>query len=281
MTLAIRTLSRSELDFCLDLAAAEGWNPGVYDAAPFFAADPGGFLVAELDGERIGCISAVRYDTFGFIGFFIVRPEWRGKGYGMALFDAALQHLDGVPIGLDGVVAQQERYERSGFAYAYANVRYKAERREPRDRFASALALERLRVLDDESSAYDRRAFGASRPAFLQAWVAQPDVVALSARSLNTGEIVGYGVGRECREGTKIGPLFTSRLDVAAILYDTIEGRTRPPWFLDVPRPNVAAMGFAEERGMTAIFETARMWRGTPPALDLDGIFGVTSFELG
>lgn len=281
MPLEIRPLARDELSFCLDLAAAEGWNPGVYDAAPFFAADSHGFLVAELDGECIGCISAVRYENFGFIGFFIVRPEWRGKGVGAALFEAALAQLADVPIGLDGVPAQQARYMRSGFAYAYANIRFRADALERRHVYASAVSLERLRVLDDEILAYDRVCFGALRPKFLQTWVAQPDVVAILARSLEGGEILGYGVARECRMGTKIGPLFAQRLDVTSILYETIARPTKPPWFLDVPAPNVAAVGFANMLGMTPVFETARMWRGTAPQLDLASIFGVTSFELG
>src|SRR5579872_4082492 len=154
MTLSIRTLGRDELTFCLDLAAAEGWNPGIYDAAPFYAADENGFLAGEVDGEKIGCISAVRYDTFGFIGFFIVRKEWRGQGHGAALFDAALRRLRDVPIGLDAVESQQDRYAKAGFAYAYANVRYRADTREERDRFESGVILERLRVLDDDALAY-------------------------------------------------------------------------------------------------------------------------------
>ena len=237
--------------------------------------------MTELDGEKIGCISAVRYGTFGFIGFFIVRPQWRGKGYGRALWERVLRHLGDIPIGLDGVPAQQENYKLSGFRYAYANVRYQCDVREPRDRFSSAIELAPLRVADDELFAYDRACFGAERRAFLQPWIVQPDVVALTARSLHGGELIGYGVGRVCREGTKIGPLFASRLDVAAILFDTIAGRTRSPWFLDVPAPNVAAVGFADERRMKPVFETARMWRGPAPQIDLEKVYGVTSFELG
>ena len=115
----------------------------------------------------------------------------------------------------------------------------------------------------------------------LQAWVAQPDVVALSARSLETGEMLGYGVGRECRDGTKIGPLFASRIDIAALLFDTIAMRTRSPWFLNVPERNATALGLADERGMQREFECARMWRGTPPPIDLSKIYGLTSWELG
>lgn len=35
----VRTMRREELAFAVDLAAREGWNPGVHDAECFFAAD--------------------------------------------------------------------------------------------------------------------------------------------------------------------------------------------------------------------------------------------------
>ena len=281
MPLTIRTLGRDEIGVCLNLAASEGWNPGLYDATPFYAADNEGFFAADVDGETIGCISAVRYETFGFIGLFIVREEHRRRGYGAALWDYAMHHLHDLPVGLDGVLAQEARYEKAGLQQHFLSIRYRYDAREPRDRFASKIALERVRVLDDEIEDYDLPCFGSKRPAFLQSWVAQPDVVALSARSLESGEIVGYGVGRECRDGTKIGPLFASRLDVAAILFDTITQRTRSPWYLNIPEPNAAALGLADERNMTREFACARMWRGTPPKIDLSKIYGITSWELG
>ena len=200
----IRALGRDEFGFCFELAKGEGWNSGRYDAAPFFAADPEGFLVAHDDeGTKLGCISAVRYETFGFIGLFIVRPEFRGKGIGSELFAAALRHLDGLPVGLDAVATEEERYARRGFARAYTTLRFTNSEREGRDRFASGIAIEKLRVLDDDVVAYDRECFGSTRAAFLQAWVAQPDVVALLARSMSTRQILGYGVGREARAAAR------------------------------------------------------------------------------
>jgi len=41
----IRTMTRQELYVAIEWAAAEGWNPGLYDADCFYAADQGGFLV--------------------------------------------------------------------------------------------------------------------------------------------------------------------------------------------------------------------------------------------
>ena len=44
MTLDIRPMSESDLATAIGWAAAEGWNPGLADAGPFRAEDPGGFL---------------------------------------------------------------------------------------------------------------------------------------------------------------------------------------------------------------------------------------------
>lgn len=63
--------------------------------------------MGEREGEAIASISAVRYgETFGFVGFCIVEPEYWGQGYGFQLWQAALASLQGRTVGLDGVVAQ-------------------------------------------------------------------------------------------------------------------------------------------------------------------------------
>jgi ribosomal protein S18 acetylase RimI-like enzyme len=102
-------MTEADLALALEWAAAEGWNPGLHDARSFYAADPQGFLLGELDGAPAGSVSAVRYGAdFGFLGLYIVRPEFRGRGFGVKLWRAALDHLGDRIVGLDGVVAQQE-----------------------------------------------------------------------------------------------------------------------------------------------------------------------------
>jgi Acetyltransferase (GNAT) family len=88
-----------------DWAAEEGWNPGNTDMQAFFAADPGAFLIGRLDGEPVASISVVKYGAgFGFLGFYIVRPLLRGKGYGLQIWRAGMARLEGRNVGLDGVV---------------------------------------------------------------------------------------------------------------------------------------------------------------------------------
>ncbi|UWX58519.1 GNAT family N-acetyltransferase [Chlorobaculum sp. MV4-Y] len=112
----IRTMTRLEIDLAADWAAAESWNPGLEDAECFYHADPKGFLVGSMNDEPVSCISVVRYGkSFGFLGFYIVKPEYCGLGLGLKIWKAGLQRLDGRLVGLDGVVAQQENYR---------NIRY-------------------------------------------------------------------------------------------------------------------------------------------------------------
>lgn len=281
----IRPMMRAELDLALDWAAAEGWNPGLFDADAFYAADPEGFLIARLDGEPVAVISAVRYaETFGFLGFYIVRPECRGQGHGWRIWQAAMARLSGRNIGLDGVIAQQGNYQRCGFRLAYRNVRYQGA--------GAAMGCDTIPAADmrlvpltslpfEQVAAYDRSMFPAERDAFLRRWIAPPQGVALGL--LRDARLAGYGVLRDCRNGHKIGPLFADTPALAEILFNALRSRSAhgAPVFLDVPECNPAAVALAEQSGMQMVFETARMYTGPAPDAATDRTYGVTSFELG
>jgi hypothetical protein len=59
-----------------------------------------------LEGEPVASLSAVAYDAgFGFMGFYIVKPEQRGLGFGLEIWKAAIDYLGVRNIGLDGVLA--------------------------------------------------------------------------------------------------------------------------------------------------------------------------------
>src|SRR5215813_948803 len=86
-TLRIRNLRPDEIPLAVDWAAAEGWNPGVADAACFATVDPQGFFLGEIDGEPAATISCVNYDDrFAFLGFYIVRADLRGRGHGLRIW---------------------------------------------------------------------------------------------------------------------------------------------------------------------------------------------------
>ena len=273
----VRRMTAADLELALDWAAAEGWNPGLHDAHCFYAADPDGFFLGELDGVPVGSISAVRYGPgFGFLGLYIVKPERRGQGFGLALWRTALDRLADCVAGLDGVVAQQENYRKSGFELAFRTIR---QRREGGGEAPAGLTDLRA-IPAQEIARYDGRAFPAPRRAFLEAWIGQPQAVALGAK--DGTRLKGYGVLRPCREGFKIGPLFADDERTAdRLLAALMAGAPGAPVFLDTPEANPAAVALAARFGMTSVFETARMYRNGAPEMRLDRCFGLTTFELG
>ncbi len=272
-------MRREELAFAIDLAAREGWNPGLHDAKCFFYADAGGFLIGELGDEPVGCISAVSYaGRYGFVGLYIVRPEFRGQGLGLRLWDAALDRLRGHNIGLDGVVAQQGNYAKSGFRLAYRSVRHggraEAAALHSSIRPAAEAAFEAIAALD-------RQIFPERRDAFLRHWLTQPTAGAYIAE--DAGRLTGYVVVRPSREGWKIGPLAADGPVIARRLYDAAASHMPggEAIFVDLPEANPGASTFLAGLNLSPVFETARMYTGPDPSIDLSKLFGVTTFELG
>lgn len=273
--LEFRTAERDELETMLSWAKSEGWNPGADDADLFFAADPGGFHVATLDERVIGTMSLVRYgNENGFLGLFIVQPDFRGRGYGRALWDSVLatQSLDS--IGLDGVVAQQANYAESGFVFSHRNLRFVVEglpfETEPQEE--EPVSRE---ILDALKASYP-----VPRNGFNKLWWAHPRHVRAVKR--RDGRVAGLGVARRCAAGWKIGPLIAQdELSADHVFRRLAAAAQGQQVVLDVPEPNAAAIRLAERYGMKVVFETARMVRGTFPPHDLARLYGVTTLELG
>jgi GNAT superfamily N-acetyltransferase len=279
--LRIQPMTRAELDLGIEWAAQESWNPGLHDADTFHAADPEGFLLARLGGEPVGMVSAVHYGAgFGFLGFYLVRPPFRGQGHGIALWRAAMQRFGSRVIGLDGVVAQQDNYRQSGFAFAWNNVRYEgAARARAGSVVSSVVPLNELplqAVLD-----YDAAFFADDRRTFTRHWVAQRGSTALAVQ--RGGRIAGYGVIRPARSGHKIGPLFADDAEAAEQLYQALVSQVPAGATvqIDIPARNPLALALVRAQGLSPVFETARMYVGPVPALPMQRMFGVTSFELG
>lgn len=277
----IRSMSRQEVDLAVEWSVAEGWNPGLYEADAFHTADPDGFLIGLLDDEPVACISAVRYgQSYGFIGLHIVRPDQRGQGIGRQIWDAALQHLEGRIIGLNGMAAQQQHYLDHGFQLAWHNVRYRGLSGGLLDGNAPTIDLS---ILDfAQISAFDREFFPDDRTRFLQPWLQQAGGHALGILD-GHGELCGYGMARHCRNGFRIGPLYARTAEQASQLLNNLKARLPEgaPLFIDVPDCNSQALELVQSQCMQAEFETARMYNGPTPRINLQQTYGITSFELG
>jgi GNAT superfamily N-acetyltransferase len=279
--LVLRAMQPHEAQWAVQLAADEGWNPGLNDTGPFYQSDPAGFIIALLKGRPIGCISAVSYaGKFGFLGFYIVLPEYRGRGYGHLIWQAALEHLKGQVTGLDGVVEQLSTYAKIGFHLAYKSSRNEGN--------SSAMPAPDTRWIIDLNdlpfetvNQFDSPLFPADRRVFLRQWLKMPQSYALGCQE--SGKLKGYTVIRRCQKGWKVGPLLADSPAIAEkLLLNAVSKIDRDtPFFLDVVEPNQAAQNLVKKYKLQTVFVTGRMYNGPDPVIDLQRIFGVTSFELG
>jgi hypothetical protein len=276
----VRTMTRQDLDIAVQWAADEGWNPGLYDADCFYQTDPHGFFMGFLDNQPIACISAVSYGpTFGFIGFYIVKKEFRNQGYGIQVWNQAIKYLNTQNIGLDGVVDQQENYKKSGFKLAYNNARYQFNSRKCTLNDSSIKSVNLISF--DQLNKYDNQFFPVDRKNFLSSWIKQPESVSLV--SVSNNQIQGYGMIRKCRTGYKIGPLFADNFSVADNLFQSLVSSISEnnPVFLDIPEVNQEAVKLVTQHKMEKVFATARMYTKEFPKLPINRTYGVTTYEVG
>lgn len=274
----VRTLAPEEVGLLVRWAEREGWNPSPDDADAFRAADPEGFLGCFVDGDMVAGISAVAYGkTFGFIGLYIVRPDMRGKGYGLKVWQAAMARLEGRTIGLDGVPAQQANYERGGFQKAYTTTRWSGR---------AASEHQPLIPVDigtgsdlDDILSVDRLCFPGPRRAFLEGWI-KPPRLCFTVRA--AGRLTGYAVMRRCMTGFKVGPVFAAD-DATAIslLIRCSQSAESEMLHLDVPDSQAGLTAKLSSMGFQRGFETARMYHGKAPSIAMDQVFAVTTLELG
>ena len=198
-----------------NLMVKEGWRPGLKDAECFMAWDPTGAFVGELNGKPIGCRTMAKYgDSFAFGGSYIVSKEFRGKGYGEKIWDAATASArPSRSIGLAAKKKMEKKYQSKGCRSLFYGARFDIHLPTALTRFSetSARSPVNIKHIEDvnlqELFKYDTKVFGFKCHAFLSKWLG---VTGSHVRVAINGEgsIVGYTVART-------SPMFSSTFNVS------------------------------------------------------------------
>lgn len=281
--LQFQRLDLAGLKILVKWAEKEGWNPGPHDADAYWATDPGGFYGYHSRGELIAGGSIISYGReFGFMGFFIVNPKYRSCGIGRKLWyqrrDTLISRLkEGAPIGLDGVVGMQVFYQKGGFKIAFRDVRYK----KIGTKFKLDKNISQINDNDTESILeYDKHCFGYLRPQFMQAWLKLPDNKTF--KYIAHEKLKGFAIIRKATIGYKVCPLFADNEKIAEELYKAcLNSVIGEQLFIDIPLKNQGSINLIKKYHASYVFECARMYFGKAPEIEIDKIFGITTFELG
>ncbi len=261
-------------------AQAERWDLGKDDARHFFAVDPQGFFLGDIEQQAVAAISVANFDShYAHLGHYLVDPAWRGKGLGLQLWQAATEHAGERCIGLDGMPEQVKNYQRSGFVTHYRTLRISGQPQR-RPEFETAHLPVDARTLA-RLIEWDRTIVGYSRSHLLSNWFSGPGrwgFCSQDERGING--MIGI---RQSDAGYRIGPLHAANSTVmtgllgAALSVIPQTGCV----MLDVPDFAEDMVQLCEDLGLQVLFHTYRMYRGTPPESDPGQIKALASLELG
>ena len=278
--------------------AAGGLRPGALDHVSFFAADETGHFVGELDGRPISCMSVVKHaQNFAYLGNYIVDEPYRGRGYGLRTWKAAMASInDGFNYGGNAVIEKVSMYETIGVKSYWCEQRF--------DIVTSAVAYKSLKLpeavtihppsekLFPTILEYDTHVHVFPRHSFLKEWIFASNCYTSVALD-NDGIVVGYGVVRTIlgeEEGWRSGPVFANSSHIAHCLYRDLCQKVstenpRAVVAVDVPYGKQFSQDTVElVRTMAAkpSFKCVRMYKnGIPQGMQLHKVFAITALECG
>ena len=288
----IRSIQPRDIPFVVDLARNEGFAPGIGDVGIYANTDRQGVWIFCLGPNLIGCIAGIKYNLdYGFIGLNVVDQAYRGKGYGVQLWESALDHLNDVQcIGLEAAPALVSRYKQWGFQEDSITTRWQLLNLPPGhsckmlDSYHGLNVVSSLNVSVDAIQKYDILHEASPRPHFLSQWLNHPAGDVFSAVDV-TGNCHGYLRIRPCLlpigEGWRIGPLLAQDQQVALLLINSVLSNHYGVILIDSPGYNQSATALLRNYGFKELSSTTRMYRGEIANLHDTDVFGLACLELG
>ncbi len=259
----------------------EEWNTCADDCEAFFALDPNAFFVGEINGEPVSFISAIKYNTLSFLGLYYVEPKFRGMNLGRTIWNKAWERVSDQTISLDGVETMVDKYETMGFKkfYPFSGYRFGTSQ------FANLTPCSKIEtpINMQEVIAYDKKIFGQDRTALLTVWC-KTNAVSFIVKD-EEGEICGLSWLRKACEGYRISLYansYQTALDLIIANCKTLQDTTID---IDLPHQNPGAMELLKNFKMEWVDNVTRMMRphngDAIPALQIDQIYGISSWEIG
>jgi ribosomal-protein-alanine N-acetyltransferase len=290
--LIIRPAQVSDIPAIVCWARSEEFAPGFGDVDIYRNTDKQGIWVGWIGESPVGCIAGIKYnDIYGFIGLYIVKPEYRGLGYGHQLWEHALLHLQGVKcVGLEAASHLITNYAEWGFQASSQTIRWQLFNPDEENRAQAALnqqdftAVTGSEIPLEAIKKYDSEREFTARPHFLSQWLEHQSgkVIALIDKYNNCH---GFARIRPCLlpagEGWRIGPILADSPILAEVLILNLLVEHKGVILIDSPQPNSSAQSLLSSLGFREISATTRMYKGSHKAALTKDVYGLACLELG
>jgi len=254
----IRPLTADQLDGALALSTLMGWNQRLEDWRLLIELAPSGSFVARDHDRVIGTAIGIDYVHCGWIAMMLVAPEYRGRGLGARLLEAAMAAIPTrLPIRLDATPLGRPLYERHGFLLETPLTRYVRPAGIPAPTLANDVVP--LTPADlQEVAGIDAAIFGGIRSRLLERIHAVGPGYAWRAG----GTPIQYCLGRTGRLFDQVGPVAAANPETAvALVAAALHNAGGKPVVVDAYDDQVAFVAWLQSAGFEAQRPLYRMRR--------------------
>lgn len=283
---SIRPFKHEDIDFAYKLDVMEQWDDTRNDIKRMFNYEPNGCFIAEIKSEPVGHVFSISYGRLGWIGFLIVKAEYRRRGIGTLLTKRAMNYLLSCKvetIKLEAVSAIADLYRKLGFVDEYDSLRFTGVSRK-----ITSLSSHRINPLKIEGikqlTKSDAEYFGANRAKVLSRLYQENPQLCFVSRM--NSSITGYIMFRKTKSGYRIGPWVCNpeNPQVARKLLvecmETIGYNVKLS--VGVPAVSEVAVEILQDFGFKQYSKSIRMYLGQKLETErVDGVFAIAGPEKG
>ncbi len=278
----LREMTLEDVPFGMELSALAGWNQNQEDWKFFIETNPEGNYIASFHGTVAGTVTTIPYEEkFSWIGLALVHPDYRRRGIGRRLLNAAIYYAQ--PFGvirLDATSEGRKLYRTLGFKDEAL-----WERMVRLPNHVHTLSHPGILPLQKENISQilklDISAFGASRKQLLAHLHTHfPD---LSFCHISNDEIHGYCLGRKGRLYHQIGPVVATNIEIAKSLLNTYINTWKDyPVTIDTFTHNSEWITYLQQLGFNSRRTLYRMYLGESEPMGIrDHQFALAGPEYG
>ena len=283
---SIRPFRDEDIDFAFKLDTIEEWNHTRNDIERMFSFEPNGCFMAEMSGKPVGHVFSISYGRLGWIGFLIVKAEYRKRGIGTLLMKRAMDYLlrgRAKTIKLEAVSKIANLYRKLGFVDEFDSLRF--IKTGGKITCMSSHGVKPLKKKEmTQLAEFDAEYFGANRIRVLDGLY--QDNPQLCFVSNNGSKIVGYLMCYKAENGYRIGPLVCNPENPQAaceLLVECVKTLGQnAKLYVGVPTVNEIAVGILRDCDFRQYSKSIRMYFGEKLETErVNGIFAIGGPEKG
>lgn len=285
IAVTIRTIQLSDVEACMQLSTAEGWNQTKKDWI-FLIGNPQNIcLVAEVHNKVTSTAIAVNYaNEVAWIAMVLVDKNYRGRGVSKMLLENILRELKSFKsIKLDATAAGREVYKKFGFKDECLITRM------------TCLSIKNFSFTNDKVCSVepilnkdinaiaelDEAVFGSKRTRLIEYLVKENAHPAWQLKSNNN--VVAFALGREGNKYHHIGPVIAETMEAAQIIIaKALQELNNKPVVVDALNNKTELINWLQSLGFNKQREFVRMYKNENRLRELsDKYFLICGPEFG